>query len=156
EWSRYFEVNLMSAVRLSRRLLPGMLEKGWGRVVFNGTETAVDVPGEMVHYGATKAAALALSYGLAKLTRGTEVTVNSVLDGPTYTDGAAGSIVRIAAGQLMPAVDLRDSLVRDTPLLQRIIAPSEIANLVADLASPRSSATNCAALRAYGGLLFSV
>ncbi|HJA61420.1 MULTISPECIES: SDR family oxidoreductase [unclassified Brevibacterium] len=153
EWSRYFEVNLMSAVRLSRRLLPGMLEKGWGRVVFIGTESAVDVPGDMVHYGATKAAALALSNGLAKLTRGTEVTVNTVLGGPTYSDGVAASIERIAAAQSMPAADLRDSLVRDTSLLQRFIAPSEIANLVAYLASPLSSATNGAALRADGGVL---
>src|SRR5699024_1296875 len=145
EWSRYFEVNLMSAVRLSRRLLPGMLEKGWGRVVFIGTESAVDVPGDMVHYGATKAAALALSNGLAKLTRGTEVTVITVLGRPTYSDGVAASIERTAAAQSMPAADLRDSLVRDTSLRQRFIAPSEIANLVAYLASPLSSATNGAA-----------
>ncbi|WP_166822787.1 SDR family NAD(P)-dependent oxidoreductase [Brevibacterium limosum] len=153
EWTRYFEINLMSAVRLSRRLLPQMLENGWGRIIFIGTESAVDVPGDMIHYGATKAAALALSNGLAKLTRGTEVTVNTVLGGPTYSDGVAATVEQIAAAQSMSAADLRDSLVRESSLLQRFIEPSEIANLVAFLASPLSAATNGAALRADGGVL---
>lgn len=153
EWLRYFEINLMGAVRLSRRVLPRMLESGWGRIVFIGTESAVDVPGDMIHYGVTKAAALALSNGLAKLTRGTEVTVNTVLGGPTYSDGVASTVEQIAAAQSMPAQDLRDSLVRDSSLLQRFIDPGEIASLVAYLASPLSSATNGAALRADGGVL---
>lgn len=153
QWSRYFEVNLMSAVRLSRRLLPGMLERGWGRILFVGSESAVDVPGDMIHYGATKAAALALSNGLAKLTRGTEVTVNTVLGGPTYSDGVAATVEHIAAAQSIPVADLRDSLVRETSLLQRFIAPDEIASLAAYLASPLSSAINGAALRADGGVL---
>lgn len=153
EWTRYFEINLMSAVRLSRRLLPPMLENGWGRIIFIGTESAVDVPGDMIHYGATKAAALALSSGLAKLTRGTEVTVNTVLGGPAYSDGVAAAIEQIAAAQSMPAADLRDSLVRETSLVQRFLEPGEIANLVAYLASPLSSATNGAALSADGGAL---
>lgn len=153
EWLRYFEVNLMAAVRLSRRLLPRMLENEWGRIVFIGTESAVDVPGDMIHYGVTKAAMLALSNGLAKLTRGTEVTVNTVLGGPTYSDGVASTVEQIAAAQSMSAADLRDSLVRDTSLLQRFIEPKEIASLVAFLASPLSAATNGAALRADGGVL---
>lgn len=153
EWTRYFEINLMSAVRLSRRLLPQMLENGWGRIIFIGTESAVDVPGDMIHYGATKAAALALSSGLAKLTRGTEVTVNTVLGGPTYSDGVAATVEQIAAAQSMSAASLRDSLVRESSLLQRFIEPGEIANLVAFLASPLSAATNGAALRADGGVL---
>ncbi|WP_152347409.1 SDR family NAD(P)-dependent oxidoreductase [Brevibacterium sp. CFH 10365] len=153
EWTRYFEINLMSAVRLSRRLLPQMLENGWGRIIFIGTESAVDVPGDMIHYGATKAAALALSSGLAKLTRGTEVTVNTVLGGPTYSDGVAATVEQIAAAQSMSAAGLRDSLVRESSLLQRFIEPGEIANLVAFLASPLSAATNGAALRADGGVL---
>ncbi|SDS25682.1 NAD(P)-dependent dehydrogenase, short-chain alcohol dehydrogenase family [Brevibacterium siliguriense] len=153
EWTRYLEINLMGAVRLSRTLLPQMLENGWGRIVFIGTESAVDVPENMIHYGVTKAAALALSNGLAKLTLGTEVTVNTVLGGPTYSDGVAAAVEQIAAAESMPAADLRDSLVRDTSLLQRFIEPDEIANLVAYLASPLSSATNGAALRADGGVL---
>lgn len=153
EWLRYLEINLMSAVRLSRRLLPQMLESGWGRIVFIGTESAVDVPGDMIHYGATKAATLALSNGLAKLTRGTDVTVNTVLGGPTYSDGVASTVEQIAASQSVPVSDLKDSLVRDTSLLQRFIEPGEIAHLVAYLASPLSSATNGAALRADGGVL---
>ncbi|MGC2941910.1 MULTISPECIES: SDR family NAD(P)-dependent oxidoreductase [unclassified Brevibacterium] len=153
EWTRYFEINLMGAVRLSRRLLPRMLEDGWGRIIFIGTESAVDVPGDMIHYGATKAAAMALSNGLAKLTRGTEVTVNTVLGGPTYSDGVAATVERIAAAQSMPAAELKASLVRESSLLQRFIEPGEIANLVAYLASPLSSATNGAAVRADGGVL---
>ncbi|WP_262778476.1 SDR family oxidoreductase [Brevibacterium permense] len=111
------------------------------------------MPERTIHYGVTKAAALALSNGLAKLTRGTEVTVNAVLGGPTYSDGVAAAVEQIAAAESMPAADLRDSLVRDTSLLQRFIEPDEIANLVAYLASPLSSATNGAALRADGGVL---
>lgn len=153
EWSHYLEINLMSAVRLSRHLLPSMLERGWGRIIFTGTESAADVPGDMIHYGATKAASLALSNGLAKLTRGTAVTVNTVLGGPTYSDGVASTVEQIAAAQSMPVEELKSSLVRDTSLIQRFIEPAEIANLVAYLASPRSSATNGAALRADGGVL---
>lgn len=153
EWSRYFEINVMAAVRLSRRLLPGMLERDRGRIVFIGTESAVDVPGEMIHYGATKAAVLAVASGLAKLTRGTGVTVNTVLGGPTYSDGVAQTVEHLAALQSIDVEDLKGSLVRDTSLLQRFIRPTEIAHLVAFLASPLSSATNGAALRADGGVL---
>ena len=153
DWSRYFEVNVMSSVRLSRRLLEPMLERGWGRIIFIGTESAIDVPGDMIHYGATKAAALALSNGLAKLTRGTGVTVNTVLGGPTYSDGVAATVEQIAAAHSMSPDELKASLVRSTSLIQRFTEPAEIANLVAFLASPRSSATNGAALRADGGVL---
>lgn len=156
EWSRYFEINVMAAVRLSRRLLPGMLERNEGRIIFIGTESAVDVPAEMIHYGATKAAALALANGLAKLTRGTDVTVNTVLGGPTYSDGVATTVESIAAAQSLDVEQLKGSLVRETSLLQRFIRPEEIAHLVAYLASPLSSATNGAALRAEGGVLTTV
>ncbi|GAA3646449.1 SDR family NAD(P)-dependent oxidoreductase [Microbacterium marinilacus] len=152
-WRRYFEVNVMSGVRLSRRLLPAMLAAGWGRIVFVGTESAVDVPGDMVHYGATKAAVMALSNGLAKLTRGTGVTVNTVLGGPTYSEGVADTVERIAALRGTSPDELKAALVRDTSLLQRFIEPDEVAHLVAYLASPVSSATNGAALRADGGVL---
>lgn len=153
EWTRYFETNVMSAVRLSRALLPAMLAKGWGRVILIGTESAVDVPAGMIHYGATKAAALALANGLAKLTHGTGVTVNTVLGGPTYSDGVARQVERIAAANAMAVDELKGSLIRDTSLLQRFIEPEEIAHLVTYLASPLSSATNGAALRADGGVL---
>lgn len=89
DWLRYFEINVMSGVRLSRHALPGMLAKGWGRIIFVGSESGVNVPADMVHYGATKAAMIALGNGLAKLTRGTQVTVNTILGGPTYSDGVA-------------------------------------------------------------------
>lgn len=156
EWSHCLEVNLMSAVRLSRHLLPSMLERGWGRIIFTGTESAVDVPEDMIHYGVTKAASLALSNGLAKLTRGTEVTVNTVLGGPTYSEGVADTVEQIAAAQSMPVEELKSGLVRSTSLIRRFIAPAEIASLVAYLASPRSSATNGAALRADGGVLTTI
>lgn len=153
QWSRYFDVNVMSAVRLSRLLLDPMLAKGWGRIIFVGTESAVDVPGDMIHYGATKAAALALSNGLAKLTRGTGVTVNTVLAGPTYSTGVATTVEQIASAQSISPEALKSTLVRESSLIERFIEPDEIANLVTYLASAKSSATNGAALRADGGVL---
>ncbi|MFD0558671.1 short-subunit dehydrogenase [Stackebrandtia endophytica] len=156
EWLRYFQVNAMSGVRLARGLLAPMLERGWGRIIFIGTESAVDVPGDMLHYGATKAAALAFANGLAKLTRGTAVTVNTVLGGPTYSDGVAQTVKQIATAQSVPEETLKAALVREGSLIQRFIEPDEIANLVAYLASPLSSATNGATLRADGGVLQTV
>lgn len=155
EWSRYLEVNLMSGVRLSRALLDGMLRRGWGRVVFVSSESGVNVPGDMVHYGVTKAAMIALGNGLAKLTRGTAVTVNTVLGGPTYSEGVAASVEAIARTQAMTADEMRDAIIGQnrTTLLERFIEPVEIAHLVAYLASPVASATNGAALRADGGVL---
>jgi NAD(P)-dependent dehydrogenase (short-subunit alcohol dehydrogenase family) len=153
EWRRYFEINVLSGVRLSRRLLDGMLERGWGRIVFVGTESAVDVPGHMIHYGASKAAMLAVANGLAKLTRGTAVTVNTVLGGPTYSDGVARAVEQLATARSMSAAELKAGLVRETSLLQRFIEPAEVAHLVTYLASPLASATNGAALRADGGVL---
>ncbi|WP_343207032.1 SDR family oxidoreductase [Brevibacterium oceani] len=143
-------------------------------VVLNGrTESAVaaavdrlrgEVPGadvsgiaadlaDMIHYGATKAASLAVANGLAKLTRGTAVTVNTVLGGPTYSDGVATTVEQIAAAQSLEVADLKSQLVRETSLLGRFIEPAEIADLVAFLAGPKSSAINGAALRAEGGVL---
>lgn len=153
EWGRYFELNVMAGVRLARRLLPGMLERNRGRVIMIGTESAVDVPADMIHYGATKAAALAVANGLAKLTRGTAVTVNTVLGGPTYSDGVAAAVEQIAATQSIEADQLKSQLVPDTSLIGRFIEPTEIADLVAFLAGPKSSAINGAALRAEGGVL---
>ncbi|MER6970627.1 SDR family oxidoreductase [Nocardioides sp. NPDC000445] len=155
DWQRYLEVNLMSAVRLSRHALPAMLAAGWGRIIFVSSESGVNVPADMTHYGVTKAGALALGNGLAKLTRGTNVTVNTILGGPTYSDGVAAAIESIAQGQGMPAEQLKSAVAsgNTTSLLQRFIEPDEIANLAVYLASPLSSATNGAALRADGGVL---
>lgn len=155
EWSRYLEVNLMSGVRLSRQALPGMLERGWGRILFIGSESGVNIPADMIHYGVTKAAMIALANGLAKRTRGTAVTVNTILGGPTWSDGVASTVESIAAGQSVPVDAVKASIIGQnrTTLLERFIEPEEIASLAAFLASPRASATNGAAIRADGGVL---
>jgi NAD(P)-dependent dehydrogenase (short-subunit alcohol dehydrogenase family) len=155
EWQRYLDVNVMSGVRLSRHLLGGMLDRNWGRVIFVGSESGVNVPADMVHYGVTKAAMLALGNGLAKLTRGTDVTVNTILGGPTYSDGVADAVAHVAQAQAMAADEMKAAIIgaNRTTLLQRFIEPSEIAHLALYLASPLSAATNGAALRADGGVL---
>jgi NAD(P)-dependent dehydrogenase (short-subunit alcohol dehydrogenase family) len=155
EWMRYFEVNVMSGVRLSRAVLGGMLERGWGRIIFISSESGVNVPADMVHYGMTKAATLAVGNGLSKLTRGTAVTVNTVLGGPTFSDGVAASVAAAADARSVPADAMKAAIIGQnrTTLLERFIEPDEVANLVAYLASPRASATNGAALRADGGVL---
>jgi NAD(P)-dependent dehydrogenase (short-subunit alcohol dehydrogenase family) len=155
EWARYLDVNVMSGVRLSRALLPSMLADGWGRILFISSESGVDVPADMTHYGVTKAAMIALGNGLAKLTRGTEVTVNTILGGPTYSDGVAATVGQIAESQGMPVEALKSAIIgqNQTSLLERFIEPDEIAHLAAYLASPLSSATNGAAVRADGGVL---
>lgn len=155
EWRRYFEVNVMSGVRLSRHLLGGMLERGWGRVIFVSSESGVNVPADMVHYGVSKAAMIALGNGLAKLTRGTAVTVNTILGGPTYSDGVAEAVEGIARAQDLPVERVKEGIIaaNATTLLQRFIEPDEIAHLALYLAGPRSSATNGSALRADGGVL---
>jgi NAD(P)-dependent dehydrogenase (short-subunit alcohol dehydrogenase family) len=158
EWQRYLDVNVMSGVRLSRHVLPGMLARGRGRIVFVNSESGVNVPSDMLAYGVSKAASLALANGLAKLTRGTAVTVNTILGGPTYSDGVAGTVAQIAESQAMSADDLKAMIIggHPTTLLQRFIEPGEISNLALYLASPLSSATNGAALRADGGALTSL
>jgi NAD(P)-dependent dehydrogenase (short-subunit alcohol dehydrogenase family) len=155
EWQRYFQVNVMSGIQLSRHLLSGMIARNWGRIIFIGSESGVNIPADMVHYGVTKAAMLALSNGLSKLTRGTDVTVNTVLGGPTYSDGVASTVSKIAKAQSVVADDLKAAIIggNQTSLLQRFIDPLEIANLALYLASPLSSATNGAAVRADGGVL---
>ncbi|CAN5166614.1 SDR family oxidoreductase [soil metagenome] len=154
-WQRYFDINVMSGVRLSRALLPGMLNSGWGRVLFISSESGVNVPGDMVHYGTTKAATLALANGLAKLTRGTGVTVNSILGGPTYSHGVADAVEGIARAQGMGVGDLKAAIAGNnrTSLVQRFLEPAEIASLALYLASPLASATNGSAVRADGGVL---
>lgn len=154
-WQRYFDVNIMSGVRLSRHAITSMLARGAGRIIFIGSESGVNIPGDMVHYGVTKAAMLALSNGLAKLTRGTGVTVNTILGGPTYSSGVAETVQRIAQAQGLSTDELKTAIISGnaTSLLERFIDPGELANLVLYVASPLSSATNGAALRADGGVL---
>lgn len=155
DWQHYLDVNLMSGVRLARRLIGPMLDRGWGRVLLVASESGVDVPGDMTHYGVTKAGMLALGNGLAKLTRGTGVTVNTVLGGPTWSDGVAQTVTGIARAQDVPEDELKGALAaaRTTSLVQRFLEPAEVAALVVYLASPRASATNGAAVRADGGVL---
>ncbi len=158
DWQRYFDVNVMSGVRLSRHVLDAMLAQGWGRIIFISSESGVNVPADMAHYGMTKAAVLALGNSLAKRTRGTEVTVNTILGGPTYSDGVADAVSRISQAQGIPVDDLKSAIVagNQTSLLQRFIDPAEIANLVLYLTSPLASATNGAAVRADGGVLTTI
>ena len=155
DWTRYFEVNVMSGVRLSRELLPGMIDTGWGRILFIGSESGVNIPADMTHYGMTKAGMLAVSNGLAKLTRGTGVTINTILEGPTYSDGVASTIRDIANSQGLSTNDLQATIIggNRTSLLERFIEPDEIGNLAVYLSSPLSSATNGSAIRADGGVL---
>lgn len=155
DWSHVLEVNLMSGVRLSRHALPGMLDRGWGRILFISSESGVNIPADMIHYGVSKAAMIALGNGLAKLTRGSAVTVNTILGGPTYSAGVATTIESIAAGQAAPVDAVKASIIgrNTTTLIERFIEPEEIASLAAYLASPLAAATNGAALRADGGVL---
>lgn len=156
DWERFFQVNVMSGVRLTRALFPGMLARNWGRVVFISSESGVQIPEEMIHYGLTKAANLALVNGLAQLTRGTQVTVNAVLPGPTASEGVS-EFVGTLAGQAQQTPEQFEKeffrSVRPTSLLQRFATVDEVANLVTYVCSPRASATNGAALRVDGGVL---
>jgi NAD(P)-dependent dehydrogenase (short-subunit alcohol dehydrogenase family) len=156
DWKRFFEVNVLSGVRLARQYLNGMLKRNWGRVVFISSESSVMIPVEMIHYGMTKTAQLAVSRGLAELTVGTAVTVNTVLPGPTMSEGVTEYVGGLARQQKTDAAAVEKDFfktMRPSSLLQRFERPEEIANLVAYLCSPLSSATNGAALRADGGLL---
>jgi NAD(P)-dependent dehydrogenase (short-subunit alcohol dehydrogenase family) len=156
EWRRYFEVNVLSGIRLARAYFPGMLRKNWGRIVFISSESGFITPGAMIHYGMTKTAQLAISRGLAEMTKGTKVTVNSVLPGPTRSQGLVDFMKSRASDPQAPPDRIEGEFFakgRPSSLLQRLIEPEEIANLVAYVASPLSAATNGAALRVDGGLI---
>jgi NAD(P)-dependent dehydrogenase (short-subunit alcohol dehydrogenase family) len=156
DWSRFFDVNVMSGVRLSRAYLPGMLKRNWGRIVFISSESALNIPAEMIHYGMTKTAQLAVSRGLAEMTRGTAVTVNSVLPGPTMSEGVETFVKDLARQSGQSVEEAASQFVkqfRPTSLLQRFASPEEIANMVLYVASKEASATNGAALRAEGGII---
>jgi NAD(P)-dependent dehydrogenase (short-subunit alcohol dehydrogenase family) len=156
EWLRFFEVNVMSGVRLSRHYLKGMLEKNWGRIIFISSESAIQIPSEMVHYGMTKTAQIAIARGIAESVAGTGVTVNSVLPGPTESEGV-GSFVESLANQQNKS---REAVERDffeharpSSLLRRFATVEEVAAMVAYVAGEPSSATNGAALRVDGGVV---
>ncbi|UII28294.1 SDR family oxidoreductase [Fulvivirga maritima] len=159
DWYHYFDINVMSSVRLTRQLLPVMLSKKWGRIIFISSESGVNVPENMIHYGMTKAALSAIANGLSKRTLGTAVTVNTILGGPTYSDGVASVVEQIAEAQNLSSEQMQNAIIQQSNphiLLQRFIQPTEIANLAVYLSSPLSVATNGASLRADSGVLKTV
>ncbi|MET1037343.1 MAG: SDR family oxidoreductase [Aeromicrobium sp.] len=153
DWRRYFDVNVLSAVRLIRTYLPGMMSRGWGRVQNIASDSAIVIPAEMIHYGTSKTALLAVSRGFAKEAAGTGVTVNSVIAGPTHTGGVEDFVYSLV-DRALPWDEAQAEFMRvhrPQSLLQRLIEPEEIANLVAYLSSPLASATTGAAVRVDGG-----
>jgi len=156
DWKTFFEINVLSGVRLSRFYFPKMLSKNWGRIIFISSESAINIPEEMIHYGATKTTQLGLSRGLAKLTRGTAVTVNAVLPGPTKSDGVNAFLSDLAKGQGISKEEVEKDFFRNarpSSLIQRFASIEEIASLVVYLSSPLSSAVNGASLRIDGGVV---
>lgn len=153
QWRRYFDVNVLSAVRLIRAYLPGMTEKGWGRAIQIASDSAIVTPAEMIHYGVSKTALLAVTRGFAKDAAGTGVTVNSVIAGPTHTAGVEDFVYQLVDNDLPWDEAQREFMIKHRPqsLLQRLIEPEEIANMVTYLASPLASATTGGALRVDGG-----
>lgn len=154
DWMEMIEVNVMSAVRLSRAFMPKMIQNNWGRIVFISSECAMLVPEDLIAYSMTKAAMLSVSRGLAQLTRGTAVTVNAVLPGSTLSEGAQRFLNEQAKKEHISEKEVSDnffSKVRTTSLLERFASPEEIAHMVAYISSPLSSATNGATLKADGG-----
>ncbi|HET6338359.1 MAG TPA: SDR family oxidoreductase [Polyangiales bacterium] len=159
EWMRFFETNVLSGVRLSRHHLPRMLKRNRGRILFVSSESAVQIPVEMIHYGTTKTAQLAVARGLAERTRGTGVTVNSVLPGPTASEGVGDFVRQLAAGRGVSFEEMeRDffATARPSSLLGRFATPAEIANVIVYLASAAASATNGSAVRVDGGVVRSI
>jgi NAD(P)-dependent dehydrogenase (short-subunit alcohol dehydrogenase family) len=159
DWRRIFDVNVMSGIRLSRHYFPKMLAAGWGRIVFISSESAINIPAEMIHYGMTKTAQLAVARGLAELTAGTRVTVNSVLAGPTRSEGVSRFIAELARQRGVSEAEVERSFfaqVRPTSLLKRFATVEEVANMVVYVASEQAAATNGAALRVDGGVVRSI
>ncbi len=153
DWHRFFDLNVMSGVRLSRAFLPHMLKQDWGRIIFISSESGINIPEEMVHYGMTKTAQLAISRGIAESTKGTNVTVNSVLPGPTLSEGVK-EFAGIGEDQSQEEVEKQFfKTERPTSLIQRFATTQEVANMVTYVASPLSSATNGAALKVDGGVV---
>ncbi|MET8754334.1 SDR family oxidoreductase [Streptomyces sp. NPDC004667] len=158
EWRRYFDTNVLTAVRMTRHYLPGMIERSWGRVQNIASDSAVAIPAEMIHYGMSKTALLAVSRGFAKEAAGTGVTVNSVIAGPTHTGGVEDFVYELVDRDL-PWDQAQRAFMREhrpQSLLQRLIEPEEIANMVVYLSSPLASATTGGAVRVDGGYVDSI
>ena len=156
DWFRFFEVNVMSGVRLSRAYLPSMKKRNWGRIVFISSESGVQIPVEMIHYGVTKTAQIAVARGIAETCAGTGVTCNAVLPGPTASEGVSDFVESLAsqAGQNRQQVEKEFfEKARPTSLLKRFATPGEVAAMVVFICSPLSAATNGAALRVDGGVV---
>jgi NAD(P)-dependent dehydrogenase (short-subunit alcohol dehydrogenase family) len=159
EWEKFFAVNVLSGVRLSRAYLSGMKERNWGRIVFISSESALQIPAEMIHYGTTKTAQLAVARGLAETCAGTAVTVNSVLPGPTASEGVSEFVEQLAKENGMSQKEFEKDFfknARPTSILKRFIEPNEIANVVAFVCSPLASSINGASVRADGGVIKSI
>jgi NAD(P)-dependent dehydrogenase (short-subunit alcohol dehydrogenase family) len=159
EWLRFFEVNVLSGVRLSRHYLPGMLKNNWGRIIFISSESAFQIPAEMIHYGMTKTAQVAVARGLAESVAGTGVTVNSVLPGPTASEGVEVFLASIAEQKGIPTAEIEKEFFksgRPSSLLKRFETPEEIAAVVTFVASTQSVAINGASVRAEGGVIRSI
>ncbi|MBA3963743.1 MAG: SDR family NAD(P)-dependent oxidoreductase [Chthoniobacterales bacterium] len=159
EWEKFFAVNVLSGVRLSRAYLKGMKKKNWGRIIFISSESALQIPAEMIHYGTTKTAQLAVARGLAETCAGTAVTVNSVLPGPTASEGVSEFVGQLAKEKKMSSKEFEKDFfksARPTSILQRFLEPEEIANVVAFVCSPLAVAINGASVRADGGVIKSI
>ncbi|XGV96167.1 MAG: SDR family NAD(P)-dependent oxidoreductase [Leptolyngbya sp. BL-A-14] len=159
DWLNIFEANVLSGIRLSRRYLPAMLERNWGRIIFISSESGVQIPVEMIHYGMTKTAQLAIARGLAEMTVGTGVTVNSVLPGPTRSEGVEEFVEKMAVDRGVDTAQVEKEFfesVRPSSLIKRFATSEEVAALVTYVSSPLSSATNGAALRVDGGVVRSI
>jgi NAD(P)-dependent dehydrogenase (short-subunit alcohol dehydrogenase family) len=159
DWLRFFEVNVLSGVRLARHYLAGMRARNWGRIIFVSSESAVQIPSEMIHYGMTKTAQLAVARGLAETTSGSGVTVNSVLPGPTASEGVGTFVAQMAAARGVDFATMEREFfatARPSSLLQRFATPAESAAMIVYVASARASATNGAALRVDGGVVRSI
>ncbi|MGA1836620.1 SDR family oxidoreductase [Herbiconiux sp. 11R-BC] len=155
EWLRFFEVNVLSGIRTARHYLPGMVENGWGRVVFVSSESALQIPPEMMHYGATKTMQLGVARGLAERMAGTGVTVNSVLPGTTFSEGVSDFVVKMGANAHLSPREQTDAFVKEhrpTSIIQRAVGTEEVANLVVYLSSEQAAATTGSAVSVDGGI----
>ena len=159
DWLRFFEMNVLSGIRLTRAFLPGMLKKNWGRVIFISSESGLQIPAEMIHYGMTKTAQLAVSRGLAESVAGTGVTVNAVLPGPTNSEGVGGFVDQLAKSQKKTKAEIEKEFfatMRPSSVIKRFATTDEVAAMVVYVCSEAASATTGAALRVDGGVVRSI
>jgi NAD(P)-dependent dehydrogenase (short-subunit alcohol dehydrogenase family) len=159
DWHRFFDVNVLSGIRLARAYLPAMVKRDWGRIVFISSESGLNIPVEMIHYGMTKTAQLAISRGLAEQVAGTGVTVNAVLPGPTRSEGVGDFFAKLAKEKGVTQAEMESQFIaqnRPSSLLRRLATVDEVANMVLYVCSPQASATTGAALRVDGGVVRSI